>query len=167
MTPALHCLAQMKTLLVPRPGVLSRQRMRLAYRRKFSGNTHCWLARCLLVAIVLSSSAYRFQLTAAGSEPNTLSTNNSTSLTSSSASVLTAPTTPREFFNAGSEKLSAGKLREAEAFLESSLSSQIARLQPPALYNLGWVRYGQGSEELKKTPPAEVKKPKYPMRAGR
>ena len=64
-----------------------------------------------------------------------------------------APTTPREFFNAGTEKLRAGKLRESEAFLESALSSQIARLQPPALYNLGSVRYGQGVEELKKTPP--------------
>jgi tetratricopeptide (TPR) repeat protein len=65
-----------------------------------------------------------------------------------------APSSPREFFNAGTEKLQAGKLREAEAFLESALSSQTARLQPPSLYNLGWVRYGQGAEELKKTPPA-------------
>lgn len=62
------------------------------------------------------------------------------------------PTTPREFFNAGTEKQRDGKLREAEALLESALGSQITRLQPPALYNLGHVRFGQGWEELKKGP---------------
>jgi tetratricopeptide (TPR) repeat protein len=61
------------------------------------------------------------------------------------------PTTPREFFNAGTQKLRAGKLREAEALLEASLSSQIQRLQPPTLYNLGEVRFNQGIEELKKS----------------
>src|SRR5439155_9491141 len=45
-----------------------------------------------------------------------------------------------------------GKLREAEAFLESALASQKPGLQPPALYNLGHVRFGQGVEELKKSP---------------
>ena len=57
------------------------------------------------------------------------------------------PVTPRQFFNAGTQKLSEGKLREAEAFLESTLASQQARLQPPALYNLGHVRFRQGTEE--------------------
>ena len=64
------------------------------------------------------------------------------------------PSTPRDFFNAGSQKLREGKLREAEAFLESALASQSERLQPPALYNLGHVRFRQGVEELKKGPPA-------------
>jgi len=63
-----------------------------------------------------------------------------------------APANPREFFNAGTQKLREGKLREAEAFLESALSSQVERLQPPALYNLGHVRFAQGAEELKKGP---------------
>src|SRR5689334_24509675 len=63
-----------------------------------------------------------------------------------------APSTPQELFNAGTRKLQAGKLREAEAFLESSLSSQSEQLQPRALYNLGHVRFGQGVEELKKGP---------------
>src|SRR5262249_10314 len=62
------------------------------------------------------------------------------------------PSTPQELFNAGTQKLHPGKLREAEAFLESSLSSQTERLQPLALYNLGHVRFGQGVEELKKGP---------------
>jgi tetratricopeptide (TPR) repeat protein len=66
------------------------------------------------------------------------------------------PSTPREFFNAGTEKLQQGKLREAEAFLESALSSQIERLQPAALYNLGHVRFQQGVEELKKGPSAQA-----------
>jgi tetratricopeptide (TPR) repeat protein len=100
------------------------------------------LAMCLLVAVST--------VQAVTPSPET----NSVPATNSVAHSEIAPSTPREFFNAGTEKLQAGKLREAEAFLESSLSSQIARLQPPALYNLGSVRYGQGAEELKKTPPA-------------
>jgi hypothetical protein len=63
-----------------------------------------------------------------------------------------APATPRDFFNAGTQKLLAGKLREAEAYLESALASQSDRIQPPALYNLGHVRFAQGAEELKKGP---------------
>jgi tetratricopeptide (TPR) repeat protein len=65
------------------------------------------------------------------------------------------PATPREFFNAGTQQLRAGKLREAEASLESALASQTAPLQPPALFNLGHVRFGQGAEQLKKGPPAK------------
>ena len=72
----------------------------------------------------------------------------------SSTSPTPAPASPREFFNAGTKNLSAGKLREAEAFLESTLASQNQKLQPAALYNLGHVRFGQGIEELKKGPPA-------------
>ncbi len=64
------------------------------------------------------------------------------------------PSTPRDFFNAGSQKLREGKLREAEAFLESAVGSQNERFQPPALYNLGHVRFRQGVEELKKGPGA-------------
>jgi hypothetical protein len=62
------------------------------------------------------------------------------------------PASPREFFNAGTQKLREGKLREAEAFFESALASQNERLQPPALYNLGHVRFKQGVDELKKGP---------------
>src|SRR5258706_12475198 len=60
--------------------------------------------------------------------------------------------TPRDFFNAGTQKLREGSLREAETLLESVLASPRERLQPPALYNLGHVRFGQGAEELKKSP---------------
>src|SRR5947209_1681522 len=70
---------------------------------------------------------------------------------SSAAADSPAPSTPREFFNAGTRKLREGKLRESEAFLESALASQQERLEPPALYNLGHVRFGQGKEELKKS----------------
>src|ERR1035437_5226010 len=66
-----------------------------------------------------------------------------------------APSTPREFYNAGERQLRAGKLREAEASLETALASQNQRLQPPALYNLGLVRFRQGVEQLKKGPPAK------------
>ena len=67
-----------------------------------------------------------------------------------------APSTPREFFNAGTRELTAGKFREAEAFLEAALASQNERLQTPALYNLGHVRFAQGVQELKKGPSTEA-----------
>ncbi len=67
----------------------------------------------------------------------------------------TPPTAPREFYNAGTRQLGAGKLREAEASLESALASQNQQLQPPALYNLGLVRFGEGVEQLKKGPAAK------------
>jgi len=63
-----------------------------------------------------------------------------------------APETPREFFNAGTRELRSGKLPEAEASLQTALASQDAQLQPPALYNLGHVRFGLGLDELKKGP---------------
>jgi len=64
------------------------------------------------------------------------------------------PSTPRDFFNAGTQRLQEGKLREAEAYLQNVLASQQEALQPPALYNLGHVRFKQGVEELKKGPSA-------------
>jgi hypothetical protein len=64
-----------------------------------------------------------------------------------------APQTPREFFNAGTQKLREGKLREAEALFESALAAQNEQLQPQTMYNLGHVRYDQGIEELKQSPP--------------
>jgi hypothetical protein len=60
--------------------------------------------------------------------------------------------TARGFYNAGTEKLRAGKLGDAELFLESSLAKQDERVQPAALFNLGHVRFAQGAEELKKSP---------------
>jgi len=65
------------------------------------------------------------------------------------------PDSPRDFYNTGTRELRAGKLREAEASLQSALASQIANLQPPALYNLGHVRFGLGLDELKKGPAAK------------
>jgi tetratricopeptide (TPR) repeat protein len=66
----------------------------------------------------------------------------------------TASENPRELYNAGTEKLRAGKLSDAETLLESSLAKQDARVQPAALFNLGHVRFAQGNEELKKSPDA-------------
>jgi tetratricopeptide (TPR) repeat protein len=66
------------------------------------------------------------------------------------------PSTPREFFNAGTAKLRAGKLREAEALLETTLTRSAQNLQPAALYNLGHVRFGQGAEALSNSPPGKA-----------
>jgi tetratricopeptide (TPR) repeat protein len=63
-----------------------------------------------------------------------------------------APSTPREFYNVGTRELKVGKLREAEASLETALASQNPGLQPAALYNLGHVRFALGLDELKKGP---------------
>jgi len=123
--------------------------MASTHSKKAGATAHGPLARSIIVGVCLWLSASLCGIKAATPEPNTASPTNSASHTESRT-----PATPREFFNAGTEKLSSGKLREAEAFLESALSSQITRLQPPSLYNLGWVRFGQGAEELKKTPPA-------------
>lgn len=68
------------------------------------------------------------------------------------------PTTARDFFNAGTQKLSAGKLSEAEALFQAALARQNETVQPPTLYNLGQVRFAQGEEELKKSPPAHQTK---------
>ena len=74
--------------------------------------------------------------------------------TTTAAPETAPPSKPRGFFNAGTRELSAGKLREAEAYFETALASQNERLQTPALYNLGHVRFDQGIEEYKKGPPA-------------
>ncbi len=60
--------------------------------------------------------------------------------------------TARGFYNAGTDKLRAGKLGEAESLLEASLARQDEPVQPAALFNLGHVRFAQGIEELKKSP---------------
>jgi tetratricopeptide (TPR) repeat protein len=60
--------------------------------------------------------------------------------------------TARGFYNAGTEKLLAGKWDDAETLLESSLARQDERVQPAALFNLGHVRFAQGVAELKKSP---------------
>src|SRR5882757_8771931 len=66
------------------------------------------------------------------------------------------PSSPLEFYNDGTQKLQAGKLREAEISLQSVLSSQNEKLQTAALYNLGHVRFKQGAEELKQSPGGNV-----------
>ena len=60
------------------------------------------------------------------------------------------PKTARDAFNAGTRKLLEGKLRESESLLQSSLAKQDSGIQPSALYNLGHVRFAQGTEELKR-----------------
>src|SRR5277367_3506209 len=58
------------------------------------------------------------------------------------------PVSPREFYNDGAKKLLAGKLGEAESSFQVAVASQNDRIQIPALYNLGEVRYLQGLKEF-------------------
>ena len=64
---------------------------------------------------------------------------------------LPAGDSPRDLYNAGTVQLRAGKLPDAEELLQSSVASQVAAVQPLALYNLGCVRVAQGAELLKKS----------------
>src|SRR6476620_1515711 len=65
------------------------------------------------------------------------------------------PATARDFYNEGTRFLSQSNLWRAEFSLQHSLDLQDPRFQPPALYNLGHIRFTQGAEELKKGPPAQ------------
>jgi tetratricopeptide (TPR) repeat protein len=62
---------------------------------------------------------------------------------------------PLQLYNDGTQKLSDGKLQEAEACLQGAVASQNERIQPPALYNLGEVRFREGAEEFKKGPKSQ------------
>jgi hypothetical protein len=65
------------------------------------------------------------------------------------------PDSPLKLYNDGTQKLTEGKLQEAEACLQGAIASQNEKIQPPALYNLGEVRFRQGAEELKKGPQSQ------------
>jgi tetratricopeptide (TPR) repeat protein len=66
-----------------------------------------------------------------------------------------APVTARDFYNAGTKLLDAGKFPEAEQMFQSALAAQDERVQPPALYNLGHARFDDGAALLKKGPDAQ------------
>ena len=55
----------------------------------------------------------------------------------------------RELYNEGSAKLGKGDLREAETALREAAATNAEDVQPLALYNLGHVRFAQGTETLK------------------
>ena len=58
------------------------------------------------------------------------------------------PDSPRDFYNEGTRRFREGKLRDAEASLQTAVAANDERVQPPALYNLGLVRFQQGVEVL-------------------
>jgi tetratricopeptide (TPR) repeat protein len=58
----------------------------------------------------------------------------------------------RQLYNVGTSNLNAGKLGEAESYLQSAVESQDERVQPTALYNLGLTRFDQGAHELTNAP---------------
>jgi hypothetical protein len=65
------------------------------------------------------------------------------------ASAARAEVSPRQAYNEGTKALGKGYLRESESWLLRATGSQRESLQPPALYNLGHVRFRQGNELLK------------------
>ncbi|HMP84307.1 MAG TPA: VWA domain-containing protein [Verrucomicrobiota bacterium] len=80
-------------------------------------------------------------------------TNVSTNVARSASA--TTPKTARDFYNAGTQRLSDGKLNEAETFFQTALARQVEPIQSATLYNLGHVRFAQGEAELKKSPSAK------------
>jgi hypothetical protein len=67
-----------------------------------------------------------------------------------------SPPSPARLYNQGTEKLRDGKLREAESYLQMAVASQNEKIQVPALYNLGHVRFEEGVGELKGGPDAKA-----------
>jgi len=63
--------------------------------------------------------------------------------------------TPREAYNQGAQALEKGLLREAESYLLQAAASNRAALQPPALYDLGHVRFRQGKDLIKGEQPRQ------------
>ena len=63
--------------------------------------------------------------------------------------------TPRDLYNQGAQSLEKGYLREAESCLLRATGSNVAKLQPPALYDLGHVRFQLGNELLKGEQPRQ------------
>jgi hypothetical protein len=94
----------------------------------------------------------------------------STNDTTNTDNFISPPPVVREtalgFYNAGTERLLAGKFDDAETLLESSLARQDERVQPAALFNLGHVRFAQGIEELKKSPPGTARRSQAAMQGG-
>lgn len=76
-------------------------------------------------------------------------------LTTVLASAGRAEITPREAYNEGTKALGKGYLRESENWLLRATGSQRESIQPPALYNLGHVRFQQGKELLKGETPRQ------------
>ena len=62
------------------------------------------------------------------------------------------PKKPRELYNDGTQKLREGNLPDAEVLLQDAVASQDARIQPPALYNLGLARFQDGEKERTNAP---------------
>jgi hypothetical protein len=58
----------------------------------------------------------------------------------------------RQLYNFGTSNLNAGKLGEAESYLQSAVASQDGRVQPAALYNLGLTRFQEGANEKTNAP---------------
>jgi tetratricopeptide (TPR) repeat protein len=64
------------------------------------------------------------------------------------------PVTARGLYNAGTRALAAKNFTEAERLFQTSLAAQDERVQPLALFNLGWTRFAAGLELLKNGPDA-------------
>jgi hypothetical protein len=72
--------------------------------------------------------------------------------TNAPAAAAPLPEKPREYYNAGTQQLRAGKLQDAEVALMTAAARDQQQVQTHALYNLGQTRFKQGVEALKKSP---------------
>ncbi|MDR3459486.1 MAG: hypothetical protein P4N60_18820 [Verrucomicrobiae bacterium] len=65
------------------------------------------------------------------------------------------PAKARDLYNEGTKLLAAKKYADAERMLTAALTAQDDRVQPPAMFNLGHVRFADGQDILKKGPDAQ------------
>ena len=108
------------------------------------------ISAAILLGMGLVAPGHAASQNQAPPEPST----NSATTNSPVAAKKIAPKNPIQFFNTATRDLADGKLDEAEVLLERALGSQQEILAGPSLYNLGHVRFDQGLNELKKSPPA-------------
>jgi tetratricopeptide (TPR) repeat protein len=66
-----------------------------------------------------------------------------------------APAKARDLYNEGTKLLAAKKYADAERALAAALAAQDARVQPPAMFNLGHVRFADGLAIKDKGPDAQ------------
>jgi tetratricopeptide (TPR) repeat protein len=111
------------------------------------------LSRFSVLESRLSVAAFALCLLASTAPAHT---NTNSTVASAPVKAAPLPDTPRDYYNAGTEHLRAGKLREAEIALMTAAARDQQEVQTHALYNLGQTRFQQGVEALKKSPEAEA-----------
>ena len=115
---------------------------------------------------VLDAGCWMFLFYAVICPAVSAATNVATNAEISVASPAARYETAVDFYNAGIEKMRAGNWKEAEPALETALKQREEKITPKALYDLGYVRFTLGKQELKKAPEGTTKRSRAATEAG-